>query len=80
MAFKNQSWLTTWGNLNRFPENEEVISVAAYGEQRPVTSNLTPFGQDANRRIDIRFVMWVPKNGKALADFKDAQKKIGAAQ
>jgi len=25
MAFKNQSWLTTWGNLNRFPENEEVI-------------------------------------------------------
>ena len=62
------------------PENEEVISVAAYGEQRPVTSNLTPFGQDANRRIDIRFVMWVPKNGKALADFKDAQKKIGAAQ
>jgi len=25
MAFKNQSWLTAWGNLNRFPENEEVI-------------------------------------------------------
>jgi hypothetical protein len=25
MAFKNKSWLTTWGNLNRFPENEEVI-------------------------------------------------------
>ena len=25
MEFKNQSWLTTWGNLNRFPENEEVI-------------------------------------------------------
>jgi len=25
MAFKNQSWLTTWRNLNRFPENEEVI-------------------------------------------------------
>jgi hypothetical protein len=25
MAFKNQSWLNTWGNLNRFPENEEVI-------------------------------------------------------
>ncbi len=62
------------------PDNEEVISVAAYGEQRPVSSNLTPFGQNANRRIDIRFVMWVPKNGKALADFKEAQKKIGAAQ
>jgi hypothetical protein len=25
MEFKNQSWLNTWGNLNRFPENEEVI-------------------------------------------------------
>jgi hypothetical protein len=25
MEFKNQSWLNTWWNLNRFPENEEVI-------------------------------------------------------
>lgn len=25
MAFKNESWLKTWGKLNRFPENEEVI-------------------------------------------------------
>ena len=25
MAFKNQSWLNTWGTLERFPENDEVI-------------------------------------------------------
>lgn len=25
MAFKNKSWLQTWGNLNRFPEVEEVL-------------------------------------------------------
>lgn len=58
------------------PVNEEVLSVAAYGEQRPMESNTTVSGQDANRRIDIRFVMWVPKNGKALVDFKEEQLKL----
>lgn len=58
------------------PENEEVLSVAAYGEQRPIESNATVSGQDANRRIDIRFVMWVPKNSKALIDFKKEQLKL----
>lgn len=45
---------------------EPVLSVAAYGEQRPLESNATEAGRDKNRRIDIRFVMWVPKSAESL--------------
>jgi chemotaxis protein MotB len=50
--------LATYKNL----DSEPVLSVAAYGEQRPLVPNLTEQSRDRNRRIDIRFVMWVPKS------------------
>ncbi len=57
------------------PDGEQILSVAAYGEQRPVESNFLPSGREANRRIDIRFVMWVPKNQADLDRFlKEAPK------
>jgi len=43
-------------------DSEAVLSVAAYGEQRRGVPNLTEQSRDRNRRIDIRFVMWVPKS------------------
>ncbi|WP_321339910.1 OmpA family protein [uncultured Cohaesibacter sp.] len=48
--------LTSYLNFQREP----VISVAGYGENRPVDSNLTDEGKSANRRIDLRFIMTVP--------------------
>jgi len=51
------------------PEKEQVLSVAAYGEQRPLASNDSESGRAANRRIDIRFVMWVPKSKEELSKF-----------
>lgn len=59
---------SSFSNLKN-PDGEQILSVAAYGEQRPVESNLLPAGREANRRIDIRFVMWVPKNQADLDRF-----------
>jgi len=47
-------------------EFEPVLSVAAYGEQRPLEPNISESSRDRNRRIDIRFVMWVPKSVESL--------------
>jgi len=52
------------------PANQQVLSVAAYGEQRPIDDNNSIEGRQNNRRIDIRFVMYIPKDQKSLADFK----------
>ena len=58
------------------PEKEQVLSVAAYGEQRPLASNDSESGRAANRRIDIRFVMWVPKSKEELSKFLQNQSAI----
>jgi len=44
------------------PGGQNVLSAAAYGEQRPAFSNDTKEGKSKNRRIDIRFVMYQPKS------------------
>ncbi len=48
------------------PAGEQALSVAAYGEQRWIQSNDTDAGQEANRRIDIRFVMYTPNSLEEL--------------
>lgn len=58
----------TFSNFKN-PDGEQILSVAAYGDQRPVESNLLRGGREANRRIDIRFVMWVPKSQTDLDKF-----------
>lgn len=48
--------LTGYLNLKTQP----VLSVAGYGEMRPVASNDTPENKASNRRIDLRIIMYVP--------------------
>lgn len=41
-------------------DSQPVLSVAGFGRGRPIKSNETELGRDANRRIDLRFIMVVP--------------------
>ncbi|MCF1502459.1 OmpA family protein [Afifella sp. H1R] len=41
-------------------EHQPVLSVASYGEDRPIAGNTTPEGKSLNRRIDLRFIMVRP--------------------
>jgi flagellar motor protein MotB len=53
------------------PANQQILSVAAYGEQRPIATNSTRDGRAQNRRIDIRFVMYVPESLEQLENMKE---------
>ena len=52
------------------PGKQQALSVAAYGEQRPMADNTTKSGRAKNRRIDIRFDMYVPFDQEQLKKFK----------
>ena len=39
---------------------QSVLSVSGYGEMRPIASNETSEGKAANRRIDLRIIMYAP--------------------
>jgi outer membrane protein OmpA-like peptidoglycan-associated protein len=41
---------------------QPVLSVAGYGQMRPVASNETSEGRATNRRIDLRIIMHTPAN------------------
>lgn len=58
------------------PAKQQVLSVAAYGKQRPIDGNETRSGRQNNRRIDIRFVMHVPKDRAQLASFNATFKEL----
>lgn len=50
--------------------DQPVLSVAGFGKGRPIQSNDTEEGQDANRRIDLRFIMVVPSKEADIAAIK----------
>lgn len=58
------------------PEGQKLFSVSGYGEFRPIDSNESEKGRQANRRIDLRFRMMPPDRhqnsqritGEALGD------------
>lgn len=47
------------------PLGQQALSTAAYGSQRPVVPNSNLRNKALNRRIDLRFVMYLPKDEKA---------------
>lgn len=54
---------------------QPVLSVAGYGEDRPVTENESAEGKSANRRIDLRFIMLRPARVEDISDIKAGLKK-----
>lgn len=56
--------------LNR--NSQPVLSVAGFGKGRPMQDNQTKAGQDANRRIDLRFIMVVPSREADIEGIKRA--------
>lgn len=55
---RSQKDLLSYLNIRGQP----VISVAGYGEMRPVALNDTPEGKAENRRIDLRLIMYTPRD------------------
>jgi flagellar motor protein MotB len=55
-------------------DDEQILNVSGYGEHRPAESNATSAGQEANRRIDIRFVMWIPETENDLLKYTQPDK------
>ncbi|MCV2890667.1 OmpA family protein [Ruegeria aquimaris] len=63
-------------NLKRQP----VLSVAAYGPDRPVTTNDTAEGRATNRRIDLRFIMVTPQDTGGIQVIREALQAVGERQ
>lgn len=47
-------------------DSEPVLSVAGYGENRPVVENVSPETRATNRRIDLRFIMYSPSQSEEI--------------
>jgi flagellar motor protein MotB len=58
----SQNDLLSYKNIRDQP----VISVAGYGEMRPVVPNTTLAGKAENRRIDLRLIMYTPRDRKQV--------------
>ncbi|UWR10922.1 OmpA family protein [Sulfitobacter mediterraneus] len=59
-------------NLKRQP----VLSVAAYGPDRPVAPNGTREGRATNRRIDLRFIMVTPQDTDGIEIIRKALQSV----
>ena len=62
---------------------QPVMSVSGYGEMRPIETNATPEGKAANRRIDLRIIMYAPSTVEEVAEVGrrlDALRRAGGAQ
>jgi len=62
---------------------QPVMSVSGYGEMRPIETNNTPEGKAANRRIDLRIIMYAPSTVEEVAEVGrrlDAPRALGGEQ
>lgn len=57
-------------------KSQPVLSVAAYGPDRPVTGNETREGRSTNRRIDLRFIMVTPQDTGGIELIRQALEGI----
>lgn len=61
------------GHLNF--RQQPVLSVAGYGEMRPISENETTAGKATNRRIDLRIIMYTPSVSEEIDNIRS---KLGA--
>lgn len=54
---------------------QPVLSVAGYGEMRPVADNATAEGKATNRRIDLRLIMYTPGSEEEVARVRELLRK-----
>ncbi|WP_237152181.1 OmpA family protein [Oryzibacter oryziterrae] len=60
---------------------QPVLSVAGYGEMRPVEDNSTKEGRATNRRIDLRIIMYTPRSMEEIEAVRNAlENGIGSAK
>lgn len=51
---------------------QPVLSVAGYGQMRPVKDNSTKEGRDTNRRVDLRIIMYTPSQSAEIERIRHA--------
>lgn len=61
-------------------KNQPVLSVAAYGPDRPVATNNTAEGRATNRRIDLRFIMVTPQDKDGIATIRAVLEQFRTAE
>jgi chemotaxis protein MotB len=61
-------------------EGQPVLSVAGYGEGRPVETNQTAGGRAENRRIDLRFIMVTPRSVAEIEEIRDSLRGLAAEE
>jgi flagellar motor protein MotB len=49
---------------------QPVLSVAGYGQMRPISSNDTETGRSTNRRIDLRLIMYTPSRAEEIESIR----------
>ena len=58
---------------------QPVLSVSGYGKMRPVASNETEEGKSANRRIDLRFIVYAPKDVEEVEEIGRELERLRAS-
>ena len=69
---ERQPELTAYMNT----QSQPVLSVAGYGEMRPVEDNNLDEGRATNRRIDLRIIMYTPRS---LEDIERVESELQRA-
>ncbi len=58
-------------NFHNF-RNQPVLSVAGYGQMRPIRTNDTPEGKATNRRVDLRIIMYSPSRSDEIERIRES--------
>lgn len=61
-------------NFQNF-RNQPVLSVAGYGQMRPIRKNDTPEGKATNRRVDLRIIMYSPSRSDEIERIRNSLEK-----
>jgi len=56
---------------------QPVLSVAGYGQMRPIKDNRLKEGRDTNRRVDLRIIMYTPSQSAEIDNIRQALQHNG---